>query len=85
MITGFFLNIWYVILNYLVNLLPTAEFPAIITTSWFLLWGMMNAVNFLFPVYDLGLALGIYVVLIKTKFGVGVVKLVISTVRGVRL
>jgi len=81
MITGFFLNIWYVILNFLVNLLPTAEFPEIITTSVFMLWCLINSVNFLFPVYHLWLALGIYVVLIKTKFGVGITKMFLGAVR----
>jgi len=85
MIPGFFLNIWYVMISWLVERLPTATFPTIITDSWFLLWGLMNSVNFLFPVYQLGVALGIYVVLIKTKFGAGVVKLIIGALRGVRL
>jgi len=85
MITGFFLNIWFVILNYLINLLPTAPFPQIITDSWYIIWGLMNSVNFLFPVNQLAIALSIYVVLIKTKFGVGVVKLIIGSVRGVNL
>jgi len=85
MIPGFFLNIWFVSIDWLVGKLPISEFPAIITTSWFTIWGLMNSVNFLFPVYHLGVALGVYVLLIKTKFGVGIVKLIIGALRGVRL
>jgi len=85
MITGFFLNIWYVILQWCVDRLPDAAFPTIIITGWNTIWGLMNSVNFLFPVYQLAAAVVVYVLLIKTKVGVGIVKLIIGSVRGVRL
>lgn len=53
MITGFFLRIGYVILNFFVGVLPIAAFPTQITSAIQVIAGYMNAWSFIFPVATL--------------------------------
>lgn len=76
MIPAFFLNILYVILNFLINLFPTSAFPSEITDVWIYFWGLMNSVNFLFPVYDLAAVLVIWALLMKTNLFLAICKFI---------
>jgi len=59
MITGFFLQIFYTILEFFLNLLPVAPFPTEIGSAIAQTWGYIQAWSFLFPVSTLLAALGI--------------------------
>jgi len=74
MITGFILNILYVVAFYVVSLLPVSEFPEIVTTGWMYFWGVMNSLSFLFPVYDLAAILVIWALLMKTGLGLFIIR-----------
>jgi len=85
MIVGFFLSLLFIGLSYIVGLLPSWPFPVEITNGWNMVWGLMNSVNFLFPVKQLAVAMIVYVLIIKTRFGVAIVRKIISAIRGVHL
>jgi len=53
MITGFFLTIFAVILNFFVNLLPIYAFPPQISDAIQKIWIYINSFSFLFPVNTL--------------------------------
>jgi len=58
MITGFFLQIFFAFLNFLVGLLPAVSFPAAITAAIQTVWYYINGLSFLFPVSTLLTVLG---------------------------
>lgn len=59
MITGFFLKIGFIILNFFVQLLPVVAFPQAITDAVTTVAGYLNAWTFIFPVGTLFLVLTI--------------------------
>jgi len=50
MITGFFLQVGYAFLSFLVGLLPVIAFPASASAAISTVWGYVNALSFLLPV-----------------------------------
>jgi len=82
MITGFFLNIIYTILNYVIGLLWTLPFPQVVIDGWNYIWSLMNSVNFLFPINQLVLLIAVWVILMKTGLFVYITKLIASAARG---
>jgi len=82
MITGFLLQILYVFIQFIVDLLPEWEFPTGIIQAWALIWGFMNGLNFLFPVATLlqVLTLSIAFEILVVKWHLG--HRVISYLRG---
>jgi len=73
MIIGFFLSVLFIFVNFIVSVLPTVEFPTQIPEMWNTIFGLMNSVNFLFPVYQLMLAvvigLGFHIAMILWYHG----------------
>lgn len=53
MITGFFLQIFYILVAFFVNLLPTTAFPSGITNAITTVWYYVNSMSFLLPVSTL--------------------------------
>jgi len=53
MIVGFFLNIGLVIVNFIVNLLPTTPFPPQIPEGIIAFWGYVNLFSLVIPVSTL--------------------------------
>jgi len=82
MITGFFINIFYTIVSYGVNLLPESAFPQTIIDAWVYMWRLINAVNFLFPVSHLIVILGLWFLLMKTKLIVLLARMIARASRG---
>jgi len=50
MITGFFLNVFYAVINFFVGLLPITVFPAEVSSAIAGAWYYINALSFLLPV-----------------------------------
>lgn len=50
MITGFFLRIGFIVLNFVVGLLPVIAFPTAITSAVVAVAGYINAWSYIFPV-----------------------------------
>jgi len=82
MIIGFFLGIFYTVLAFLVGLLPVSAFPPQIISGWAYMWGLINAVTFLFPVDQLLLILALWFLLMKTKLIVLIAKVIARMSRG---
>jgi len=59
MITGFFLQLLFSVGAYIVGVLPQIPFPSEILVFWTTIIGLMNSVNFLFPIHQLFAALAI--------------------------
>lgn len=53
MITGFFLQVAYLFLVFMIGLLPIVAIPTAWLNALTLIWGYVNALNFLFPVSTL--------------------------------
>jgi len=53
MITGFFLQVFYVFIAFFVGLLPVSEFPDEVTTAIQQAWFYLNSFSFIFPVSTL--------------------------------
>jgi len=73
MITGFFLNILYSIVAFIVEVLPVVAYPTEITNAVLLFWGTMQSFSWLFPMGTLvsvmGIATAYYLSAIGWKFG----------------
>jgi len=59
MITGFFLHLLFLLGGVVVAHLPVYPFPQEVLDFWTTIIGLMNSVNFLFPVHQLFAALAI--------------------------
>lgn len=53
MITGFFLSIFYVLLSFIVSLLPVINIPADLLTAFTFSWSFVTALSWLLPVNTL--------------------------------
>jgi len=62
MIVGFFLQIFYSIIHFFVDLLPVIAYPEQIDAAAKTAWGLINAFSYIFPVSTLAQVLGVALV-----------------------
>lgn len=80
MIVGFFLQILYVFVFFVVGFLPVVAMPVGWVSALALIWGYINAMNFLFPVSTLLLVLSFallfHVLVLLFRFGLWVIHVI---------
>jgi hypothetical protein len=79
MITGFFLQTFYIVITFMVGLLPTIALPAAFLSALSLAVGYLNAFSFLLPVGSLltviGFAITFHLALLTFDFTLWVIHL----------
>lgn len=80
MITGFFLNVLLVLLNFFFGLVPPFPMPAPVLSSLTFIVGLMNAWTWLFPVGTLltvvGLSISFHLALVLFDLAIWIIHLI---------
>lgn len=60
MIVGFFINVLYVAISFVVGLLPVIAFPSAVTAAITSFWGYANLFSMVIPVGTIAILLGLW-------------------------
>jgi len=82
MIIGFFLQIFYMFLAFVINLLPVYAIPTGITQAIATIWGDINAWSFIFPVATLAQVLVVAMIFHGAIFAWHYFHLIFRKIRG---